>query len=424
MTEISGGVCAANGFSAGGVRCGIKPSSQKKDLALIYSEIPCSAAAMFTSNKVKAASVLVTQENTADGKIRAVIANSGNANACTGQQGTDDARRMVKLAADALQIDCGEVAVASTGVIGVPLPIGVVESGIDSLKNSLRDDAQGNADALEAIMTTDTRKKEIAVEIEIDGKPVRIGAIAKGSGMIHPNMATMLAFITTDAAITSSALDLSLRRAVRNSFNRLTVDGDTSTNDMVLIMANGKAGNAPIVLKEAAAQSTRISANAPVLNEEDLAVFVSALEYVCIALTKMMARDGEGATKLVTVTVNGAQCRATAQALAKSIASSSLVKAACFGADANWGRVLCAMGYAGVDFEPEKTNISFKSRAGAVQVCKDGMTCNFSEEEAKKILSQEEIEIEITLFEGDGSASVWGCDLTYDYVKINGDYRS
>ena len=422
MKEISGGVCAPKGFMAGGVRCGIKPSlnagaSQKKDLALIYSKKPCAAAAMFTANKVKAASVLVSRENIADGKLRAIIANSGNANACTGQAGMDAARRMALLAADALGIEAGETAVASTGVIGVPLPIAAIEGGIGALKASLRDDEQGHADALEAIMTTDTRKKEIALETEIGGKPVRIGAMTKGSGMIHPNMATMLAFITTDAAIERQALDKSLRRAAARSFNRLTVDGDTSTNDMVLIMANGEAGNIPIA------------------GGADYEVFAAALEKVCVALARMMARDGEGATKLVTVTVSGAENEDTAEVLAKSVASSSLVKAACFGADANWGRVLCAMGYAcadgaaggangGVDFEPEKTNIIFKSGAGEVQVCKNGMTCPFSEETAKKILSLEEIEIEITVGEGDGKASVWGCDLTYDYVKINGDYRS
>jgi len=407
MTEISGGVCAAKGFLASGIRCGIKPSSQKKDLALIFSNSPCSAAAVFTSNKVKAASVLVTKENIVNGKIRAVIANSGNANACTGDEGMDSAKRMVKLAADALQIDSGEIAVASTGVIGVPLPIGVIENGIGSLKNSLRDDDQGNADALEAIMTTDTRKKEIAVEIEIAGKKVRIGAIVKGSGMIHPNMATMLGFITTDAAIQSDALDAALRAAVKKSFNRLTVDGDMSTNDMVLIMANGEAGNAPLVN-----------------NENGFKVFYEALEYICVALTRTMARDGEGAGKLVTVTVSGAESEENAEILAKSVASSSLVKTACFGADANWGRVLCAMGYSGADFKLEKTSVSFKSSAGIIQVCKDGMTFPFSEDLAKKILSEEEIEIIITLGEGGPKASVWGCDLTYDYVKINGDYRS
>jgi glutamate N-acetyltransferase/amino-acid N-acetyltransferase len=407
MKEIVGGVCAPNGFLAGGIRCGIKPSSPKKDLALIYSQKFCSAAAMFTANKVKAASINLTQENITDGKLRAVIANSGNANACTGLEGLAAAKKMARLAADILVIDPCEIAVASTGVIGVPLPIDVIEKNIDALKAGLRDDEQGHADALEAIMTTDTRKKEIAVEIEIDGKKVRLGAMAKGSGMIHPNMATMLAFITTDALIIPSALNESLRQAVKKSFNRLTVDGDTSTNDMVIVMANGEAGNKSITP-----------------DSRDFEIFSAALEYVCVTLTRMMARDGEGATKLVTVTVCGANCEDTAQTLAKSVMSSSLVKAACFGADANWGRVLCAMGYAGVDFTPEKASVSFKSRVGEIGVCKNGQTIPFSEEKAKLILSEEEIEILINLEDGDGKASVWGCDLTYDYVKINGDYRS
>ena len=407
MKEIEKGICAPKGFFAGGIRCGIKESSQKKDLALIYSHQFCSAAAMFTMNKVKAASVQVTQENISDGKLRAVIANSGNANACTGQDGLSAAKRMAQITADAFLINPSEVAVASTGVIGVPLPIDVIEKNIDALKASLRDDGQGHADALEAIMTTDTRKKEIAVEIEIGGKTVRIGAMAKGSGMIHPNMATMLAFITTDAAVIPSALDLSLRRAVKRSFNRLTVDGDTSTNDMVLVMANGEAGNTHLTPES-----------------EGYETFRDALEYVCVSLTRMMARDGEGATKLVTVTVTGAKYEETAETLAKSVASSSLVKTACFGADANWGRVLCAMGYAGVDFSPEKTDVSFKSAVGEIQVCKNGGPVSFSEEKAKKILSEEEIEILVGLQDGNAKASVWGCDLTYDYVKINGDYRS
>jgi glutamate N-acetyltransferase/amino-acid N-acetyltransferase len=407
VKEISGGICAPKGFLAGGIRCGIKESSQKKDLALIYSKEFCSAAAVFTANRVKAASVLVSQENIAGGKLRAIIANSGNANACTGQEGIAAAKRMAQLAADVFLIDPREVAVASTGVIGVPLPVSAIENSIEVLKKSLREDGQGHADALEAIMTTDTRKKEIAVEIEIGGKKARIGAMAKGSGMIHPNMATMLAFITTDAAVIPSALDSGLRRAVSRSFNRLTVDGDTSTNDMVLIMANGEAGNKPVT-----ADSVYYS------------IFCEALEYVCVALTRMMARDGEGATKLVTVTVSGAESEEAAVVLAKSIASSSLVKAACFGADANWGRVLCAMGYAGAGFTPEKTSVSFKSASGVIEVCKDGGPVPFSEERAKEILSCEEIEILAALQDGDGTASVWGCDLTYDYVKINGDYRS
>jgi glutamate N-acetyltransferase/amino-acid N-acetyltransferase len=405
--EISGGVCAPKGFLAGGIRCGIKPASQKKDLALIYSKSVCTAAAMFTQNKVKAASVIVSQENISDGKLRAIIANSGNANACTGQDGLAAARRMTQLAADIFVIDPVDVAVASTGVIGVPLPVNVIEKNIYALKASLRGDEQGHADALEAIMTTDTRKKEIAVETEIDGKKVRIGAMTKGSGMIHPNMATMLAFITTDAAILPSILNSSLRGAVKRSFNRLTVDGDTSTNDMIVIMANGEAANR-IIADEGA----------------DYKIFCAALEKVCIDLTRKMARDGEGATKLVTVTVDGAANEEAAEILAKAVASSSLVKAACFGADANWGRVLCAMGYSGADFLPEKTDVSFISKAGTVQVCKNGEAVDFSEEKAKLVLSEEEIEILVKLREGSGKASVWGCDLTYDYVKINGDYRS
>ena len=408
MKEIKGGVCAPKGFLAGGIRCGIKAGSQKKDLALIYSQKPCNAAGVFTSNKVKAASVRVSQESVADGKLRAIIANSGNANACTGQAGMDAARRMARVAASALSsIEPSDVAVASTGVIGVPLPVEAIENSIGALKAALRNDEQGHADALEAIMTTDTRKKEFAVEIEIGGKTARIGAMTKGSGMIHPNMATMLAFITTDAAVERDALDSALRRAVKRSFNRLTVDGDTSTNDMVLVMANGEAGNTSLTVESAGYE-----------------IFSGALEKVCVELTRKMARDGEGATKLVTVTVTGAGNEETAESLAKSVASSSLVKAACFGADANWGRVLCAMGYAGVDFDPEKTDVSFKSSSGEIEVCKDGGTVQFSEEKAKEILSREEIEILIRLGEGDAKASVWGCDLTYDYVKINGDYRS
>jgi glutamate N-acetyltransferase/amino-acid N-acetyltransferase len=317
----------------------------------------------------------------------------------------DAARRMAALAADALGIEAFEVAVASTGVIGVPLPITGIENGIGKLKASLRNDEQGHADALQAIMTTDTRKKEIAVEIEIDGKPVRIGAMAKGSGMIHPNMATMLTFITTDAAIEQPVLENCLRRAVKRSFNRVTVDGDTSTSDMVIIMANGEAGNEPLT-----------AAN----NEK----FYEALEYVCVDLARKMAKDGEGATKLITVTVSGASSEETAECLAKSVASSSLVKAACFGADANWGRVLCAMGYAGVEFLHEKTDVSFVSKAGTVRVCANGESIPFCEEKAKAVLLEEEIEIAIHLDEGNHKASVWGCDLTYDYVKINGDYRS
>ncbi|MCL2411244.1 MAG: bifunctional glutamate N-acetyltransferase/amino-acid acetyltransferase ArgJ [Treponema sp.] len=408
MKEISGGICAPKGFASGGIHCGIKKGSQKKDLALIYSPTPCAAAAMFTTNIVKAASIQVCRENIDNGKLHAVIVNSGNANACTGQDGLDSARKMALLAANVLGLDKSQVAVASTGVIGVPLPIELIEKNIDDLKLSLRDDMQGHEAALEAIMTTDIRKKEISIEIEIDGKLVRIGAMAKGSGMIHPDMATMLCFITTDAAVSIDTLNEVLRNAVKKSFNRVTVDGDTSTNDIVLVMANGQALNEAINNKE----------------HRNYEVFSSALEYVCIALAKMIAADGEGATKLLTVTVKGAFCEDTAEKLAKSVASSSLVKAACFGADANWGRVLCAMGYAKAEFSPETAGVVFRSGAGEIEVCAGGVTVLFDEVKAKEVLSQSEIEILINLKDGDGTASVWGCDLTYDYVKINGDYRS
>lgn len=412
MTNISGGVCAPKGFMAGGIWCGIKASSKKRDLALIYSEKACTAAAMFTTNKVKAASVIVSQEHVSGGKLRAIIANSGNANACTGEAGLAAARRMAELCADEFAISSREVAVASTGVIGVPFPVGAVESSCPALAGSLRSDESGHAAALEAIMTTDTRKKDAAIEITIGGVPVRFGAMCKGAGMIHPNMATMLCFITCDAAISRDALDTALKQAVTRSFHRMTVDGDTSTNDSIIIMASGMAGNTPINTGTA-----------------DYSLFAEALEYVCVLLARKMARDGEGATRLLTVTVSGAADEESACIFAKSVASSSLVKAACFGADANWGRVLCALGYAGPDFNPKTVNVSFRSSAGTINVCSCGAAVPFSETDAKNILSQEEIEILIDMnsvasVNKNGNATVWGCDLTYDYVKINGDYRS
>ena len=407
IKEVNGGVCAPKGFRAGGIFCGIKASSKKRDLALIYSEKLCTAAAVFTSNRVKAASVVVSQEHLAGGALRAIIANSGNANACTGEAGLAAARRMAELAADLFAIESRQVAVASTGVIGVPLPIAAIESSMEALGNSLRGDEAGHAAALEAIMTTDTRRKEGSVEIEIDGKPVRIGGMVKGSGMIHPNMATMLCFITTDAVIPREALDACLRKAVKCSFNRLTVDGDTSTNDMVIVMANGEAGNVPITAGSAAFK-----------------VFGQALETLCVKLTRAMARDGEGATKLVTVTVLGAVDEKGAETLAKAVASSSLVKAACSGADANWGRVLCAMGYSGAEFDPGAVDVSFAGAGGEVAVCRSGAPLPFSEADARRILSGEEIEIRVTAGKGNGNATAWGCDLTCEYVKINGDYRS
>jgi glutamate N-acetyltransferase/amino-acid N-acetyltransferase len=407
LKEVSGGVCAPRGFKAGGIWCGIKATSKKRDLALIYSEKKCAAAAVFTTNRVKAACVLLSREHTANGALHAIVANSGNANACTGSAGLAAARRMAELAADEFALNPKDVAVASTGVIGVPLPIAAIENSMGALANSLRGDESGHTAALDAIMTTDTRKKEFSIEIEIGGVPVRIGGMAKGSGMIHPNMATMLCFITTDAAVSKESLDSCLRRATGRSFNRLTVDGDTSTNDMVLIMANG-ASNAPEIVEGSA----------------EYEIFAQALEVSCVKLTRAMARDGEGATKLVTVTVSGAADEQSAETLAKSVAASSLVKAACFGADANWGRILCAMGYSGAEFDPSHATVRFKSSAGEITVCKNGESFPFSEEQAKAILMREEIEILADMSGGSGSASVWGCDLSYDYVKINGDYRS
>ncbi|MDR0495687.1 MAG: bifunctional glutamate N-acetyltransferase/amino-acid acetyltransferase ArgJ [Treponema sp.] len=407
MKEVSGGVCAPKGFKAGGIWCGIKASSKKRDLALIYSEKSCVAAAMFTVNRVKAAGVLLSREHIARGKLHAIVANSGNANACTGEAGLAAARRMAELAADEFALSPHDVAVCSTGVIGVPMPIAAIENSVGALANSLRGDEAGHAAALEAIMTTDTRMKYFSVEIEIKGIPVRIGGMAKGSGMMHPNMATMLCFITTDAAIKRELLDKSLRRAVGRSFNRLTIDGDTSTNDTVIIMANGASG-APLIDSEGGGYE----------------LFAEALESSCIKLARIMARDGEGAGKMITVTVSGAADEDSAAILAKSVAASSLVKAAIFGADANWGRILCALGYSGAEFFPEQTNVRFKSAAGEIAVCASGSPLPFSEEQAKAVLSEEEIEILADVGTGSGRASAYGCDLTYDYVKINGDYRS
>ncbi|MDR1143713.1 MAG: bifunctional glutamate N-acetyltransferase/amino-acid acetyltransferase ArgJ [Spirochaetaceae bacterium] len=410
MKELEGGVCAPRGFRAGGIRCGIKAGGDKRDLALICSDGPCVSAAVFTSNRVQAANILVSREHNKAGKIRAVIANSGNANACTGQAGIAAARRMASLAAECLGISAGETAVASTGVIGVPLPIEKIEAAMGRLAASLDPGAAGHDAALEAIMTTDTRKKAGAVELTLPGSaagPVRIGAMVKGSGMIHPNMATMIGVITTDAVIGSEELDRALRRTVNRSFNRLTVDGDTSTNDMVLAMANGAAGN-PLIAPGGAAYEA----------------FAGALEALCVKLARAMARDGEGATRLLTVTVRGAASEEDAAVLARSVAGSSLVKAACFGADANWGRVLCALGYAGVPFEPERTSVRFAGASRSVVVCEGGCSVPFSEEDAKQILLEEELEILAVVGGGPGEASAWGCDLSYDYVKINGDYRS
>jgi glutamate N-acetyltransferase/amino-acid N-acetyltransferase len=362
---------------------------------------------LFTANQVKAASVLVSQQHLAQGQIRGIIANSGNANASTGEAGLAAARRMAELAGAVLNIPGEQVAVASTGVIGVPLPIELIAGGMKALRAALCSDAQGHDEALEAIMTTDTRKKAGAMELEIAGLPIRLGGMVKGSGMIHPNMGTMLCFITTDALISQELLDHALRRSVQRSFNRVTVDGDTSTNDMILIIANGEGHN------------PCIETPGP-----DFEAFTAALEKLCVNLARAVARDGEGATKLLTVTLRGAADEASAVVLAKSVASSNLVKAACFGADANWGRVLCALGYAGINFDPNKVEIAFASAAGHLCPCKAGVGLPFSEDTAKQILLEDEIEIIITLGQGPGEAVVWGCDLSYAYVKINGDYRS
>jgi len=401
-----GGVNAPKGFKAAGVRCGLAKKPGKKDLALICSEVVCAAAASYTTNKVKAAPILLTMQSLQDGKAQAMFCNSGNANACV-PGGSQAASRMAAMAGKLLDISPQDVVVASTGVIGQPLNIPLIESAMPKLGQALTEDIEGSKAACAAIMTTDTMEKEIAVTFELDGKTCTLGGIAKGSGMIHPNMATMLAFVTTDVAISSPMLKAALDFVVPGSFNMVSVDGDTSTNDMCAILANGLAGNEPIV------------APGPGYN-----VFTAALARVCIYLARMMARDGEGATKLLECTVTGAANDATARVLAKSVIGSNLVKCAMFGQDANWGRILCALGYSGADFDPLRVRVTLASENGQVTVCQDGVGLNFSEEHALKVLSASEVEIQVVLGQGDGGAVAWGCDLSYDYVKINGDYRS
>ena len=402
MKIIDGGVCAAKGFKAGAIRCGIRKSQTKKDLAMILSDCECSAAAVYTTNRVKAAPILLTMENLSNGKARAVIVNSGNANACA-PFGIENARREAMAAARALHVAMEDVVVASTGVIGQTLSVECIEEHAGSMEMKY-----GNSmAAAEAIMTTDTKVKTIAVEFEADGKTCLIGGICKGSGMIHPNMGTMLSFITTDCAISSEMLDKALKADVKKTFNRVTVDGDTSTNDMCCILANGMAGNLPVEQEG-----------------PDYDAFCAALHMVTEDLARKIAADGEGASKLMTCTVSGALDEDTAEQLCKSICSSSLVKAAIFGSDANWGRVLCAMGYSGAAFNTEEVTVEFASKAGTVTVCEKGRGLDFNEELAKEILDQEEVEINVNLQEGSGNVTCWGCDLTYDYVKINGDYRT
>lgn len=403
MEIIGGGVCAAKGFKANGIHCGIRKNKTKRDIALIVSEKTANAAAVYTTNLVKGAPLLVTKEHLADGKAKAVICNSGNANTCNAD-GIEKAEAMSEIAANALGIKADDVVVASTGVIGLPLDVAPIADGIGELVSGLGDHSDL---AAEGIMTTDTKKKEVAVSFMIGDRECRIGGIAKGSGMIHPNMATMLVFITTDCAISSEMLSEALSTDIQSTFNMVSVDGDTSTNDMVVVLANGEAGNSEITEKNA-----------------DFAVFMQALNTVTVHLCKSIAGDGEGATKMIECSVIGAKSDACAKTVAKSVICSSLVKAAMFGADANWGRILCALGYSGADVDISKVGVAFSSDAGRITVCKNGAGVEFSEDVAKKILLEHEITIEIDLNDGEGNAVAWGCDLTYDYVRINGDYRT
>ncbi|MCI5727651.1 MAG: bifunctional glutamate N-acetyltransferase/amino-acid acetyltransferase ArgJ [Clostridium sp.] len=403
-TVLNKSVTAPKGFLASGIHCGVKDGTTKKDLALVYSKVPCIGAGMYTNNKVKCAPIYVTKEHLKDKKAQAIICNSGNANCCTGQDGIDKANDIANTLAEKLNIPKEDVLIASTGVIGVPINAEAIKNGIPTLIEELSDNG---SNAAEAIMTTDTVKKECAAEFLVNGTKVTIGAIAKGSGMIEPNMGTMLSFITTDLSITPELLEDALREAVNVSYNKISVDGDTSTNDTVLILANGLAENATISEKNA-----------------DYENFVEALKYVTITIAKKLAKDGEGATKLIECTVNGAKTEEEGTIFAKSVITSSLVKTAMFGADANWGRILCALGYAGLDFEPEKVDVYFESKGGNIIVCKNGASVEFDEDIAKKILIEDEITIKIDMGLGDVTVTAWGCDLTYEYVKINGDYRS
>ena len=403
MKQINGGVCAAKGFTANGIHCGIRKNKSKRDIALIYSEIPANAAAVYTQNLVKGAPLTVTKNNISDGKAQAMICNSGNANTCNAN-GIEIAETMCELLAKEIDISAKDVIVASTGVIGQPLDITPIANGIPALVEGLGDHSEY---ACEGIMTTDTKKKEISFEFEINGVKCRMGGIAKGSGMIHPNMATMLVFVTTDCAISSEMLEKALKEDVKTSFNMVSVDGDTSTNDMVSIMANGMAGNAEI---------TEYG--------ETFDTFCEALHAVTSYLCRMIAGDGEGATKLLECIVTGACDDANAKIVAKSVICSSLFKAAMFGADANWGRVLCAIGYSGANVDINAVDVTFKSVKGEITVCVNGAGVEFSEEKAKEILLEDEIQILIELNTAKGTATAWGCDLTYDYVKINGDYRT
>ena len=403
MKKIEGGVCAAKGFTANGVHCGIRKNKTKRDLALIYSEVRANAAAVYTTNLVKGAPLTVTKKNISDGCAQAIICNSGNANTCNAN-GVEIAKKMCELVAKELEIYASDVVVASTGVIGQPLDINPIKNGIPELAAGLGNKSKY---AAEGIMTTDVKLKEIAFEFTVGGKVCKIGGIAKGSGMIHPNMATMLVFVTTDCAISSELLQKALSEDVKSSFNMISIDGDTSTNDMVTVLANGMAKNKVICTEG-----------------DDYDTFCKALNAVTSYLCRSIAADGEGASKLLECQVNGALDVENARKVAKSVICSSLFKAAMFGADANWGRVLCAIGYSGADVDVTRVDVTFKSTAGEILVCHNGASVAFSEELAKEILTKDEIIIKIDLGDGEGSATAWGCDLTYDYVKINGDYRT
>lgn len=404
MKFTDGGVCAAKGFSATGLHCGIRKNRSKKDLALIISSVPAHSAAVYTQNLVKGAPITVTKKHLENGIARAIICNSGNANTCNAD-GIEIAEKMCRILSENSDIAENDIIVASTGVIGQPLDINPIKDAIPDLLKSLSEN--GSLDACNAIMTTDTIEKEVAVEFSLGDKVCHIGGIAKGSGMIHPNMATMLVFITSDVAISSEMLKKALSGDVNNTFNMLSIDGDTSTNDMAVILSNGLANNPEITA-----------------DGEDFKTFMKALNTVTVALCRMIAGDGEGATKLLECIVTGAKTETDAKKVAKSVVCSNLLKAAMFGSDANWGRVLCAIGYSGANVDVNKVDVAFKSKNGEISVCENGSGIDFSEDIAKEILICDEIEILVGLNDGDANATAWGCDLTYDYVKINGDYRT
>ena len=408
MKIINAGVTAPKGFKCAGLRAGVKPGKTNKDMAMIVSSAPCMAAGTFTTNLVKAAPVKWDQHVVYEhGEARAVVVNSGIANACTGAEGYGYCEETAKAAAEALGIDKDEVLVASTGVIGKQLPIDTIKKGVKDLSGLLLDTREAATLAAESIMTTDTVKKEVAVEVEIGGKTVTVGGMCKGSGMIHPNMCTMLGFVTTDAKISKKMLQEALSEDVKDTYNMVSVDGDTSTNDTVLLLANGLAENPEITEKG-----------------EDYETFKAALNYINTTLAKKIAGDGEGATALFEVKIIGAESKEQAVTLSKSVVTSSLTKAAIYGHDANWGRILCAMGYSGAKFDPEKVDLFFESKAGKIQIIENGVAVDYSEEEATKILSEEAVTAIADVKMGDATATAWGCDLTYDYIKINADYRS